>query len=111
MLRWGTGFLVRTETNNWYVITAAHVAAEPFSYMAKVSLSLSDGSTVDARMVLPHDKWNFHPDVGDKEHFRTDVAAMKIHVFGGGLISLFYCPTKCPANEYNQVDIDPEPMS
>jgi hypothetical protein len=103
-----TGFLVHT-ANNWYVITAAHVAAEPFSYAAKVPLSLENGDTVAARMVLPHDKWEFHPDVGDKEHFRTDVAAMKIRIFGGGLKSFVYCPTKCVENEYNQLDTDPEP--
>ena len=105
----GTGFLVHTETNNWYVITAAHVATEPFSYTAKVPLSLDNGDTVDARMVLPHDKWEFPTDVGDREHFGTDVAAMKIRVYGGGLRSFVYCPRKCAANETNQLDSDPEP--
>jgi hypothetical protein len=107
--QFATGFFVHTE-NNWYLVTAAHVADEPFSYTAKAPLLLDNGTTVDARVVLPHDKWEFPPEVDDKEHhFRMDVAAMKIRFLGGGLKSFNYCPKKCLENEYNQLDTDTEP--
>jgi hypothetical protein len=106
---WGTGYFVHTP-NNWYVLTAAHVASESFPYTAAITLSLDNGDNVNARMILPHEKWEFHPDGGDKDHLRVDVAAMKIRYPGGGLRSFLYCAAKCSNNnEYNQLDADPEP--
>jgi hypothetical protein len=105
----GTGFLVHTEANNWYVVTAAHVADVAFPYEVTVPLALDDGTTVAARMVLPRDKWVYHSAALDNEHFRTDVAAMKIRYLGGSLKSFLYCPKKCPEKEYNQLDSDTEP--
>jgi hypothetical protein len=104
----GTGFFVETEKNNWYVITAAHVADTTFSYTATVPLPLDNGTSVIARMVLPRDKWEFHSSAPDSEHFRTDVAAMKIRLVGS-LKSFYYCPKQCPENLYNQLDTDAEP--
>jgi hypothetical protein len=105
----GTGFYVHTEKNNWYVITAAHVADVAFPYSVTIPLALDDGSSVIARMVLPADKWEFHSSAQDGEHFRTDVAAMKIRYLGGNLRSFFYCPKQCTENQYNQLDTDAEP--
>jgi len=68
----GTGFYVHTDRNNWYVITAAHVADAAFSYSATVPLALEGGDSAVARMVLPHDKWEFHSSAPDSEHFRID---------------------------------------
>ena len=60
-------------------------------------------------MVLPRDRWQFHSAAVDEEHFRVDVAAMKISWIGGGIVSFFYCPKKCPEKQYNQLAENPEP--
>ena len=53
-----TGFLVHT-ANNWYVITAAHVASEPISYTAKAPLLLDDGETVPREWYFRTTSGNF----------------------------------------------------
>jgi hypothetical protein len=82
-----------------YVVTAGHVARDPFSYTAivRVVVSVSDGTStsVDARLTMPHESWVLHPDDGDATHSPVDVAAMKI-TDHGGLRIYWYCPSDCP---------------
>jgi hypothetical protein len=105
----GTGFFVRTANKNVYIVTAAHVVASQIPFQVTLLLDLDNGKTAEARMVLPHDKWEVHPDKGDTDHLGVDVVAMKVKVLGGGVRFFSYCPQSCPPDEYNQLDDDPEP--
>ena len=51
-LHTGTGFFVR-KGDTFYVVTAGHVARDSFSYTATVRYSLSDGTSIDARLTMP----------------------------------------------------------
>ena len=98
MLHTATGFFVK-KGDNLYVVTAGHVARDPFSYTAIVRAvaAQSDGSpvSVNVRLTMPHEKWVLHPDEGDATHLAVDVAAMKI-TDRGGLRVFWYCPSNCP---------------
>ncbi len=97
-LHTATGFFV-SKGDAFYVVTAGHVAREPFSYTAtlRVEASAPDSQsiTVDVRLTMPHESWVLHPDHGDATHSPVDVAAMKITSYGG-LRAYRYCPTDCP---------------
>ena len=96
-----TGFFVK-KGDAIYVVTAGHVAREPFSYTAIVrfAVSASDGTqtSTDARLTLPHESWVLHPDDGDATHCPVDVAAMKI-TDRGGIRVYRYCPSGCPDDQ------------
>jgi hypothetical protein len=101
-LHTATGFFVK-KGDALYVVTAGHVAREPFSYTAIVrfvAASTLDGTStsVDARLTMPHESWVLHPDDGDATHSPVDVAAMKI-TDHGGLRVYRYCPSDCPAEK------------
>jgi hypothetical protein len=96
-LHTATGFFVK-KGDTLYVVTAGHVAREPFSYTATVQYLASSVGTpvsIDARLTLPHENWVLHADQGDATHAPIDVAAMKI-IDHGGLRVFWYCPTNCP---------------
>jgi len=97
-LHTATGFFV-SRGDAFYVVTAGHVAREPFSYTATVRIEASaqDGTTTsfDVRLTMPHESWVLHQDDGDATRFPVDVAAMKI-ANHGGLKAYRYCPTNCP---------------
>lgn len=100
-LHTATGFFVK-RGDTLYVITAGHVARDPFSYAAAVRYVVAalDGTqtSVEARLSLPHENWVLHPDQGDATHSPVDVAAMKV-VDHGGIRVFWYCPNDCPGDE------------
>lgn len=81
------------------MVTAGHVAREPFSYKATVRyLASASGGTqvsIDTRLTMPHEIWVLHQDDGDATHAPVDVAAMKI-ADHGGVKAFRYCPSDCP---------------
>jgi hypothetical protein len=93
-----TGFFVM-KGDALYVVTAGHVAREPFSYTATVRMAATTPSgelvSVDARLTMPHESWVLHANEGDATHASVDVAAMKI-ADRGGVRVYRYCPTDCP---------------
>src|SRR5579872_291528 len=63
-LHTATGFFVK-KGDTLYVVTAGHVAREPFSYTAIVQYEASLVGTpvlIDARLTLPHENWVLHAD-------------------------------------------------
>jgi hypothetical protein len=107
----GTGFFVRDEANNFFVVTARHVASLGFDLRALVPTFLTaTGKTDVVELRLPKAGWVYHQNAGDAETFPVDVAAMKIPgVQDRGFTTFRYCSHDCPKDEYNQLAEDPQP--
>ncbi len=107
----GTGFFVRNEKNDLFVVTARHVAGIGADLRARVPTSLVlDGKTDVVELRLPSAAWVYHQNNGGDKTLAVDVAVMKIPgVKDRGITALRYCPTDCPKDEYNQLADDPLP--
>jgi hypothetical protein len=102
----GTGFFVRNEQNEGFVVTARHVASLGFDLRARVPSMLSaTGKTDVVELRLPSSKWVYHDETAPNEQtLPVDVAVMKINGVKDRSSTLFrYCAKNCPKDEYNQL--------
>jgi S1-C subfamily serine protease len=108
----GTGFFVRDEQNEVFVVTARHVATFGLDLRARVpTLLTANGKTDIVELRLPSSKWVYHDENPvDAQTMPVDVAVMKIaFVKDRQIVSFRYCPKNCPKDEYNQLAADPLP--
>ena len=108
----GTGFFVRNEQNEIFVVTARHVASLGVDLRARVpALLIATGKTDVVELKLPSPKWVYHDEnAPDAQTMPVDVAVMKIGGVQDRQITAFrYCDKNCPKDEYNQLADDPLP--
>lgn len=74
----GTAFFVGRK-NDFFVVTARHVVDEPYDTYARVPvMDIKTNEVKLFRLELPRNRWQFHPNHGDKDTRYADVAVMKI---------------------------------
>ncbi len=102
----GTAFLVFYKGKN-FVVTARHVVSDKYDLLMRFQAEAKDKEVHTVSLILPKDKWVFHPEAGDKNTHPVDVAAMKISLLGSqSKIGFNYDPT----GSENQLQAkDPEP--
>jgi len=108
----GTGFFVRNEQNENFVVTARHVASLGVDLRARVpALLKTTGKTDVIELRLPSSNWVYHENAGDAQTMPVDVAVMKIALPMNDreVVALRFCPNNCPKDEYNQLGADPLP--
>jgi len=100
----GTAFFVRTG-NELYVVSARHVVDVGYHLFSRVQLrNPNTGDNRLFRLELPHTKWVYHPNHGDKDTYYVDVAAMKIRVHNPYHPSYFgYEPNDPEGKKTNQL--------
>ena len=109
----GTGFFISTtkKPGNLYLVTARHVVSGPDDLYARVPL-VSD-ETGKRRLMGLHLKrsdWMSHPNEGDENILRTDIAMVGVgKLVGLSGAAFLHCEGTCEAGLYNQLAKDPEP--
>ena len=107
----GTGFFV-ANGNNLMLVTARHVVEKPYNLHARVQCKNSKtGEKKVVLLKLPHDKWTYHSNNGDKNTNYVDVAVIKLFAMRDWSIVPFrYEGEDSPDQEKNQFpDHDAEP--
>jgi S1-C subfamily serine protease len=107
----GTGFFVRNEQNEGFVVTARHVASLGVDLRARVPTYITaSGKTDVVELRLPSSRWVYHENGGNEQTLPVDVAVMKIPgAKERSLVFFRYCAKNCPKDEYNQLAEDPLP--
>jgi hypothetical protein len=92
----GTGFYILVDEEgspSQWLVTARHVVEAPIDLLAKAQGGKAKKA---AYMILPHDKWIFHPEKTPTGAFPIDVAVMRVLVpIPDYVISFKYCPGQC----------------
>lgn len=108
----GTGFFVLRDTGeqlSTWLVTARHVVDGRLDLIAKTTVPNGE-----AFLILPQNKWVFHPGPNPKDLLPIDVAVMKVLV-PNDTVSFRYCVARCSndpksnAPHMNHLHERPEP--
>jgi hypothetical protein len=107
----GTGFFIHYE-KDLYIVTARHIAEGGYDLAARVICQNKKVNKSEVLLlVLPKNRWIFHPNQGDEDTGYVDVAVMKIPILSDYSIGCFKCKsTDLNSLKDNQLSLeDPQP--